>query len=139
MPGTFKELQVERMLQVERALLTQERLDTSFLTTTQYKDWQPICDAESVRLLECENYVFSDSVLLLGKKGTPEKWIQRYNDTIRWLSSSSDVSLKTVHGQPFKYHWDITKGITTAKMLLRIKKLIEEKAGGGTQAFFNTG
>ena len=124
-----------RKMRSEGALLTQERLNTSLLMDNQYKNWRPICDSESVRLLECENYVFSDSVLLLGKKGTPDKGIKRYNDSVNWLSSSSDVRLKTIHGRPFQYHWDITKGITTAKMLPRIKKLIDDKAGGEPKQF----
>ena len=125
-----------KRMKSEGALLTQEQMDTSILRD-EYKNWRPICDSESVRLLECENYVFADSVLLLGGKGRPEKWIKRYDTTVDWLSSTSEVRLKTIHGRPFQYHWDITKGITIAQMLPRIKKMIDDIAWG-TQAIFNT-
>ena len=121
---------VLKKMKSDSALLTQEHMNTSILRD-DYKDWCPICDSESIRLFECENYVFSDSVLLLGKRGKPEKWINRYNNTVDWLEKTSGVRLKTIHGRPWQYHWDITKGITTAEILVRIRKMIEEKAGGG--------
>ena len=104
-------------------------INTSILKD-DYKAWCPIGDSESIRLFECDNYVFSDSVLLLGKRGKQQTWINKYNTTVDWLAKNSEVRLKTVHGHPWQYHWNINKGFTTAELLARIKELIDEKAGG---------
>ena len=86
-----------------------------------------------VQYLECEIYLLSDSVLKLGKskKGgsAQEKWIAKYNNALGWMPKNSDLRIRTVHGQSFKYHWDVEAGATTAKMLDNIKRLIEDKAG----------
>ena len=43
--------------------------------------------------------------------------------------------MTSIHGKPFKYHWDVESGITTAGMLTKIKKLVDEKAGGDPSSF----
>ena len=42
--------------------------DSLIFSDSKYKDWRPICDAETLNLWECDIYLFSDSVLKLGKK-----------------------------------------------------------------------
>ena len=81
--------------------------DALFFPSAKYLDWRPICDAETVQLWECEIYLFSDSVLKLGnnRKGgnAQSKWINKYEEALRWLPKESDLRLKTIHGQSFKY------------------------------------
>ena len=57
-----------QMMQAQGDLQLKEMPDLEFLTTPKHRNWRPICDAETVQILECENYLFSDSVLKLGKK-----------------------------------------------------------------------
>ena len=91
-----------------------------------------------VNLWECDIYLFSDSVLKLGKKksgNAQEKWIAKYEEELKWLPKDSDLRLKTIHGQSFRYHWNVEAGATTADMLKKIKKLVDEKAGGDPSKF----
>ena len=123
------------MMKAQGDLKLKEMPDPEFLTTNMHKDWRPICDAETVQFLECENYVFADSVLKLGKKKGASGWVNRYEQALWWLPKESDLRLKTIHGQSFKYHWDVESGATAAGMLIKIKQLVDEKAGGDPSKF----
>ena len=124
-----------KMMKAQGDLKLKEMPDPEFLTTNMHKDWRPICDAETVQFLECENYVFADSVLKLGKTKGASSWVKRYEQALWWLPKESDLRLKTIHGQSFKYHWDVESGATTAGMLIKIKQLVDEKAGGDPSKF----
>ena len=76
-------------------------------------------------------------MLKLGKnkKGgsAQDRWITKYNDALSWMPKNSDLRIRTIHGQSFRRHWDIEAGATTAGMLKKIKKVVDDKAGGGPE------
>ena len=121
-------------LRAQGDLLLQEIPSPGFLASAEYTQWRPIADKESVDLLECEQYLFSDSVLKLGKKGA-SKWESYYEEAIKWMQKETGLRMRTTHGKPFKYRWDVESGITTAGILPKIKKLIDEKAEGDPSLF----
>ena len=47
-----------------------------------------------MHLLECEHFLFSDSVLKIGKKGEAHKWVGKYEEALKWLPKDSDLHLK---------------------------------------------
>ena len=98
-------------LRAQGDLMLKQMPNLEFLTTNEHKAWRPICDANTVHILESENYLFSDSVLKLGRKGGTNKWVGRYEETLKWLPKESDLRLKTIHGQSFKYHWEVEPGL----------------------------
>ena len=115
--------------------MLREMPDQRFLTTTIHTNWRPIADKECVEILECEYYLFSDSVLKLSKKGAAHKWEGHYKAALKWMQKETDLRMNTIHGKPFKYHWDVESGITTAQMLTKVKRLVDEKAGGDPSLF----
>ena len=121
-------------LHAQGDLMLQDMPDQQFLTKATHTNYLPIADKECVDILECEYHLFSDSVLKLGKKQPAHKWAGYYKEAITWLHKS-DLRLRTVHGKPFKYHWDVEAGITTAGILRKVKKLIEDKAEGDPSRF----
>ena len=119
-------------------LILNEIPDSLFFTKGDFQKWRPICDAETLNLWECDIYLFSDSVLKLGtKKGgdATQRWVNKYQDGLAWLPKSSDLRLKTIHGQSFRYHWDVEAGATTSGLLKNVKRLVNEKAGGDPSKF----
>ena len=70
-------------------------------------------------------YVFSDSVLCLGKMGNDpdESWKKQ----IQWYSESNYFrKLNRIDGQPFAFRWKILTGFTTAAITKEIQKKIGE-------------
>ena len=88
---------VER-LHAQGDLMLQKMPDQQYLKTACYTQWRPIADKESVNFLECECYLFSDSVLKLGKKGT-SKWESYYEEAIKWMQKEAGLRMRTIHGK----------------------------------------
>ena len=70
-------------------------------------------------------YVFSDSVLCMGKMGnvSDESW----KDKIQWYSKNNFFSeLNRIDGKPMEFEWKIFPGFRTAGILNEIQKTMGE-------------
>ena len=75
-----------KKLQAQGDLMLRDMPDQNFLTTSKHTNWKPIADSECIDILEGEYYLFSDSVLKLGKKNAiAHKWKGQYERGIQWM------------------------------------------------------
>ena len=73
-----------------------------------------IGDEEVISLLHTKVYVFSDSVLCLGKvNGNPQSNVA-WEDRLTWFKSSPEYrALDRIDGEPMAFEWNIFPGFTT--------------------------
>ena len=67
-----------------------------------------IGDEEVISLSHAKVYVFSDSVLCLGKMNENPQSNIVWKDTLTWFKSSSEYrALDTIDGEPMEFEWNI--------------------------------
>ena len=68
-------------------------------------------------------YIFSDSVLCLGKMGDDP--VELWKKQIQWYSDNNYFSeLNRIDGQPMKFEWKIFPGLTTVRILNQIQQMM---------------
>ena len=68
-------------------------------------------------------YVFSDSVLCLGKKGN--NLVESWKKQIQWYSDDDYFSeLNRIYGQPMEFEWKIFPGFTTVGIIDEIQRMM---------------
>ena len=72
-----------------------------------------IGDEQVISLLRTQVYVFSDSVLCLGKMNENPQSNYAWEDRLTWFKSSSQyITLDTIDGEPIDFEWNIFPGFT---------------------------
>ena len=70
-----------------------------------------------------KDYVFSDSVLCLGKMG--DRPIESGKEKIQWYSNENWFSeLNQIDGTPMEFEWNIHPGFKTTDILEKIQKMM---------------
>ena len=70
-------------------------------------------------------YVFSDSVLCLGKMG--DDLLESWKSKLQWYSDNNYFKdLNRIDGQPMEFEWKIFPGLTTMKILNQIQQMMGE-------------
>ena len=84
-----------------------------------------ICDERVINLQRAKVYVFSDSVLCLGKihqnPGANEAWKKR----IEWITTSQSYrDFDGISGEPTEFEWNIFPGFDTLQLHGKVKDLL---------------
>ena len=75
-----------------------------------WKHWTLIGGKEVVSLSRAKVYVFSDSVLCLGKISENPLSNVVWDDKVTWFTSSSQYrTLDTIDGEPMEFEWNISQ------------------------------
>ena len=70
-------------------------------------------------------YVFSDSVLCLGKMGNDP--VESWKSKIQWYSDNNySKDLNRINGKPMEFEWKIFPGLTTVGILNQIQQMMGE-------------
>ena len=79
-----------------------------------WKHLSLIGDEEIISFQRTKVYVFSDSVLCLGKMNEYPQSNCAWEDRLMWFKSSSQYrTLDTIDGEPMVFEWNIFPGFTT--------------------------
>ena len=82
-------------------------------------------DAEVISLLHTKVYVFSDSVLCLGKMNENPQSNMTWEDRLTWFKSSSEYrALYKIDGEPMEFEWNIFPGFTTSHLVREVQELL---------------
>ena len=73
-------------------------------------------DEEVISLLHTKVYVFSDSVLCLGRMNENPQSNTAWEDRLTWFKCSSHRTLDTIDGEPMELEWNIFPGFTTLQL-----------------------
>ena len=82
-------------------------------------------DEEVISLLQTKVYVFSDSVLCLGKMNENPPSNIAWEDRLTWFKSSPQYrDLDKIDGEPMEFEWNILPGFTTLQLSHNVHELL---------------
>ena len=77
---------------------------------------------EIISLSSTKVYVFSDSVLCLGKMNKNPQSNYAWEGRLMWFKSSSEYrTLDTIDGEPMEFEWNIFPGFTHCSLSVKYK------------------
>ena len=84
-----------------------------------------IGDEHVISLLHTKVYVFSDSVLCLGKMNENPQSNYAWEDRLTWFKSSPKYrTLDKIDGEPMEFEWNIFPGFTTLLLCNKVQELL---------------
>ena len=92
---------------------------------SSWKHLSLIGDEEVISLSHAKVYVFSDSVLCLGKMSENPQSNCAWEDKLTWFKSSSQYrALDTIDGEPMEFEWNIFPGFTTLQLCCKVQEFL---------------
>ena len=86
-----------------------------------------IGDEEVISLSHAKVFVFSDSVLCLGKMNENPQSSTVWEDKLTWFKSSSQYrALDTIHGEPMDFEWNNFPGFTTLPLCNKVQEFMSK-------------
>ena len=111
--------------------LTAEQTDEIYgvnAINREHSSWKYLSlvgDEQVISLLHTKVYVFSDSVLCLGKVNENPKSNIAWEDRLTWFKSSSEYrTLDRIYGEPMEFEWNIFPGFTTLQLCHKVQELL---------------
>ena len=84
-----------------------------------------IGDEQVISLQRTKVYVFSDSVLCLGKMNENPRSNMAWEERLSWFKSSSQYrTLDTIDGEPMEFEWNIFPRFTTLQLSHKVQELL---------------
>ena len=94
---------------------------------SSWKHLSLIGDEEVISLSHAKVYVFSDSVLCLGKMNENPQSNTVWEDKLTWFKSSSQYrALDTIDGEPMEFEWNIFPGFTTLQLCNKVQEFLSK-------------
>ena len=121
---------MKQMFDMSEKLISEHSDEIYGVKTINWEDssWKYLSligDEQVISLLHTKVYVFSDSVLCLGKmNGNPQSNIA-WEDRLTWFKSSSEYrALDRIDGEPMEFEWNIFPGFTTLPLCHKVQELL---------------
>ena len=111
--NTGKDLTMKQMFDISEKLIVGQsdeiyEVNTINRDDSSWKHLSLIGDEEVISLLHTKVYVFSDSVLCLGKMSENPQSNTVWEDKLTWFKCSSQYrALDTIDGEPMEFEWNI--------------------------------
>ena len=84
-----------------------------------------IGDEQVISLLHTRVYLFSDSVLRLGKMSENPQSNVVWEDKLTWFKSSSQYrALDNIDGEPMEFEWNMFPGFTTLQLSHKVQEFL---------------
>ena len=122
---------MKQMFDISEKLITEQSDEIcmeqvqSIGKTSSRKYLSLVGDEEVISLSHAKVYVFSDSVLCLGKMNQNPQSNTVREDKLTWLKSSSQYrTLDTIDGEPMEFEWNIFPGFTTLQLINKVQELL---------------
>ena len=92
-----------------------------------WKDLSLIGDETVINLQRAKAYVFSDSVLCLGRIHQHPKSNEAWKDRIEWITTAESYrDFDGINGEPTVFEWNIFPGFTTLQLCGKVNDLLSE-------------
>ena len=124
--NTGKDLTMKQMFDISEKLISEQSDEISGVNPINWEDssWKHLSligDEEVISLPHSKVYVFSDSVLCLGKMNENPQSNIAWEDRLTWFKSSSQYrTLDTIDGEPMEYF----PGFTTLQLCHKVQELL---------------
>ena len=112
---------MKQMFDISEKLISEQSDEIYGVNTINWEDssWKYLSlvdDEEVISLSNTKVYVFSDSVLCLGKM----------NENPQSNYASEDRALDTIDGEPLEFEWNICSGFTTLQFCHKVQEFLSE-------------
>ena len=110
-----EDLTMKQMFDISGKLITEQSDEIYGINAMSWEDssWKYLSlvgDEEVISLLHTKVYVFSDSVLCLGKMNENPQSNIAWEDKLTWFKSSSQYrTLDTIDREPMEFEWNISQ------------------------------
>ena len=128
-------LTIKQMFEKSEKLKTEQSDEIYGVNTTNWGDsaWKHLSlvgGEKVISLSRAKGYVFSDSVLCLGKMSENPTSNTVWEDKLTWFKSSSEYRLlDTIDGEPMEFEWNIFPGFATLQFLSNMSTEPEDFTG----------
>ena len=128
--NTGKDLTMEQMFDISDKLISEQSDEIYGVKTINWEDssWKYLSligDEQVISLLHTKVYVFSDSVLCLGKMNENPQSNIAWEDRLTWFKSSPEYrALDRIDGEPMEFEWNIFPGFTTLQLSHKVQELL---------------
>ena len=126
--NTGKNLTWKQMFEISEKLIVGQSNEIYGVNTINWEDssWKHLSlvgDEEVISLSHAKVYVFSDSVLCLGKMNQNPQSNTVWEDKLTWFKNSSQYrALDTIDGEPMEFEWNIFPGFTTLQLCNKVQE-----------------
>ena len=123
---------MKQMFDISEKLIVGQSDEICGMTPINWEDstWKHLSlvgDEEVISLSHAKVYVFSDSVLCLGKANQNPQSDTVWEDKLTWFKSSSQYRiLDTIDGEPMEFEWNIFPGITTLQLCNKVQEFMSK-------------
>ena len=129
--NTGKDLTMKQMFDIFEKLIAEQSDKIYGVNTINWgSSWKHlflIGDKEVTSLSHAKFYVFSDSVLCLGKMSENPQSNTVLEDKLTWFKSSSQYrALDTIDGEPMEFEWKIFPGFTTLQLCCIVRDFLSK-------------
>ena len=127
-----EDLTMKQMFDISEKRISEQSDEIYGVNTINWEDssWKHqslIGDEEVISLSHAKVYVFSDSVLYLGKMSENPQSNYAWEDKWTWLKSSSQYrTLDKIDGEPMAFEWNIFPGFTTLQLLYKVQEFLSK-------------
>ena len=133
------DLTLKKMFEISSKLVSEQdeifKVDTILLEKHSLKYLSLIGDETIINLQRAKVYVFSDSVLCLGRVHQYPKSNEAWNDRIGWTTTDQSYrDYDGISGEPTEFEWNIFPGFTTLQLYGKVQDL-QSKLGETPETF----
>ena len=127
-----KDLTLKQMFDMSEKLTVGQSDEICGVSQINWEDspWRQsslVNDDEVISLSHARVYVFSDSVLCLGKVTQNPTSSTAWEQQLRWFKDSSQCrTLDTIDGELMEFEWNIFPGFTTLELVREVQKFISK-------------
>ena len=112
---------MKQMFDISEKLIVGQSEDSA------WKQLSLVSDEEVISLSHAKVYVFSDSVLCLGKMNQNQESHVVWEEKLTWFKSSSQYrTLDTIDGEPMEFEWNIFPGFTTLQLCNKVQDFLSK-------------
>ena len=127
---TGNNLTLKQMFDISEKLIVGQSVEIFGVSPINWVDssWKYLSlvgDEEVINLLHANVYVFSDSVLCLGKVNQNPTSITVWEEKLSWFKDSPQYwTLDTIDGEPMEFEWNIFPGFTTLQLIRKVQEFM---------------
>ena len=125
-----EDLTMKQMLDMSEKLVSEQSDEIYGVNTINWEDssWKHLTlvgGEQVISLSHTKVYVFSDSVLCLGKMNENPQSNYALDDRLTWFKSSSEYrALDTIDGEPMEFEWNVFPGFTTLQFCNKVQEFL---------------
>ena len=131
--NTVENITLKQMFEISEQLTLEQSVGIFGVSqisweSSPWKQLSLVNDEEVINLSHAKVYVFSDSVLCLGKVNHNPTSNTAWEGQLDWFKDSSQYrTLDTMDGEPMEFEWHIFSGFTSLQLVQEVPQFMNKK------------